>query len=49
MRAEFWPVTEDFAAEVGDVDLSQPISQDDLAAIRAAFSICAGVAVRIAA
>ncbi|MDE2361980.1 MAG: TauD/TfdA family dioxygenase [Hyphomicrobiales bacterium] len=37
MRAEIWPVTEDFAAEVGDVDLSQPLAQDDVAAIRAAF------------
>lgn len=37
MSAEFWPVTENFAAEVGDVDLSQPLSAEDLAAIRAAF------------
>jgi alpha-ketoglutarate-dependent 2,4-dichlorophenoxyacetate dioxygenase len=37
MSAEFWPVTENFAAEVGDVDLSQPLSAGDLAAIRAAF------------
>ncbi|MFV0281232.1 MAG: TauD/TfdA dioxygenase family protein [Rhodoblastus sp.] len=37
MGAQFWPVTENFAAEVGDVDLSKPLSADDLAAIRAAF------------
>ena len=37
MGAQFWPVTENFAAEVGDVDLSQPPSTDDVAAIRAAF------------
>ncbi len=37
MSAQFWPVTENFAAEVGDVDLSKPLSADDLAAIRAAF------------
>lgn len=37
MGAQFWPVTENFAAEVGDVDLSKPLSSDDLAAIRAAF------------
>ncbi|MFO1162092.1 MAG: TauD/TfdA family dioxygenase [Reyranellaceae bacterium] len=32
------PITESFAAEIGDVDLTQPISADDLAAIRAAFT-----------
>ena len=37
MGAQFWPVSENFAAEVGDVDLSKPLSPDDLAAIRAAF------------
>ena len=37
MGAQFWPVTENFAAEVGDVDLSKPLSSDDLGAIRAAF------------
>lgn len=31
------PVTPDFVAEVGDVDLSQPLAADDLAAIKAAF------------
>ena len=36
MGAQFWPVSENFAAEVGDVDLSKPLSPDDLAAIRAA-------------
>jgi alpha-ketoglutarate-dependent 2,4-dichlorophenoxyacetate dioxygenase len=32
------PTTPDFAAEVGDVDLSKPLAADDLAAIRAAFT-----------
>ena len=31
------PVTPDFVAEIGDVDLSQPLAADDLAAIKAAF------------
>ena len=32
------PITPDFAAEVGDVDLGRPLAADDLAAIRAAFT-----------
>ena len=32
------PITAEFAAEVGDVDLARPLSPDDLAAIRAAFT-----------
>lgn len=32
------PITESFAAEIGDVDLARPIAADDLAAIRAAFT-----------
>ena len=32
------PITPDFAAEVGDVDLGGPLAADDLAAIRAAFT-----------
>jgi alpha-ketoglutarate-dependent 2,4-dichlorophenoxyacetate dioxygenase len=32
-----FPVTENFAAEVGDVDLSRPLSAEDEAAIKAAF------------
>jgi alpha-ketoglutarate-dependent 2,4-dichlorophenoxyacetate dioxygenase len=32
------PVTESFAAEIGDVDLARPIASGDLAAIRAAFT-----------
>jgi alpha-ketoglutarate-dependent 2,4-dichlorophenoxyacetate dioxygenase len=32
------PVTPDFVAEVGDVDLARPLGADDLAAIRAAFT-----------
>ncbi|MFT4096450.1 MAG: TauD/TfdA family dioxygenase [Rhodoblastus sp.] len=37
MSAQFWPVTDSFAAEVGDVDLSKPLSAEDVADIRAAF------------
>ena len=37
MGAQFWPVTESFAAEVGDVDLSKPLSAEDVADIRASF------------
>ena len=33
-----FPVTETFAAEIGDVDLSQPLSQDVQAEIEAAFN-----------
>lgn len=32
------PITPDFAAEVGDVELGKPLGADDLAAIRAAFT-----------
>ena len=32
------PVTPSFAAEVGDVDLGRPLSADDIAAIKAAFT-----------
>ena len=32
------PITPDFAAEVGDVDLSKPLSPDDLTAVREAFT-----------
>ena len=32
------PITPDFAAEVGDVALGQPLAAEDLAAIRAAFT-----------
>jgi alpha-ketoglutarate-dependent 2,4-dichlorophenoxyacetate dioxygenase len=31
------PITQDFAAEIGDVDLAQPLSPEDEAAIKAAF------------
>jgi alpha-ketoglutarate-dependent 2,4-dichlorophenoxyacetate dioxygenase len=37
MGITIYPVTPDFAAEVGDVDLSQPLSDADFAEIRAAF------------
>ena len=32
------PVTQSFAAEIGDVDLAKPIPPDDFAAIKDAFS-----------
>jgi alpha-ketoglutarate-dependent 2,4-dichlorophenoxyacetate dioxygenase len=32
------PVTQNFAAEIGDIDLSEPIAPDDLAAIKDAFA-----------
>ena len=32
------PITPDFAAEVGDIDLGRPIPEADIAAIKAAFS-----------
>jgi alpha-ketoglutarate-dependent 2,4-dichlorophenoxyacetate dioxygenase len=37
MAVEVWPVTESFAAEVGDVDLAQPLSDADWAAIDEAY------------
>ena len=37
MSAQIWPVTDDFAAEVGDVDLSKPLSAEDWSAIEAAY------------
>ena len=37
MAISIFPVTPDFAAEVGDVDLTQALSPDDSAAIKAAF------------
>ncbi len=37
MAISLYPVTPDFAAEIGDVDLSQPLSPEDSAAIKAAF------------
>jgi alpha-ketoglutarate-dependent 2,4-dichlorophenoxyacetate dioxygenase len=38
MAAQIWPVTDSFAAEVGDVDLSRPLSEEDWASIDAAYS-----------
>jgi alpha-ketoglutarate-dependent 2,4-dichlorophenoxyacetate dioxygenase len=32
------PVTENFAVEIGDIDLGKPISKDDIDAIKAAFT-----------
>ncbi len=37
MSISIYPVTPDFAAEIGDVDLTQPLSTEDCAAIKAAF------------
>lgn len=37
MAISIYPITESFAAEVGDVDLSQPLSTEDKEAIKAAF------------
>jgi alpha-ketoglutarate-dependent 2,4-dichlorophenoxyacetate dioxygenase len=37
MAIQIFPVTADFAAEVGDVDLSRPLSPEDEGAIKAAF------------
>ncbi len=37
MAIAVFPITPSFAAEVGDVDLSQPLSDDDLSAIKKAF------------
>ena len=37
MSVDVWPVTEDFVAELGDVDLSQPLSEADWRAIEEAF------------
>lgn len=37
MTIEIRPITDTFAAEIGDVDLSQPLSAADEAAIKAAF------------
>ena len=38
MTVTVQPTTPEFAAEVGDVDLGKPLSPEDLAAIRAAFT-----------
>jgi alpha-ketoglutarate-dependent 2,4-dichlorophenoxyacetate dioxygenase len=37
MTIRIFPVTPDFAAEIGDVDLSQPLSPEDESAIKDAF------------
>lgn len=37
MAAEVWPITETFAAEVGDVDLSHPLSAADWEIIETAY------------
>lgn len=38
MTVSIYPITESFAAEVGDIDLGRPIAADDIAAIKAAFT-----------
>jgi alpha-ketoglutarate-dependent 2,4-dichlorophenoxyacetate dioxygenase len=38
MAITICPVTENFAAEIGDVDLSQPLAADDVTAIKDAFT-----------
>ncbi len=37
MSISIYPVTPDFAAEIGDVNLAQPLTPEDCAAIKAAF------------
>ena len=37
MAVEIWPVTESFAAEVGDADLSKPLSAEDWRTVEKAF------------
>src|SRR5688500_6251797 len=37
MAITVMPVTENFAAEIGDTDLSQPLDAEDMAAMKAAF------------
>jgi alpha-ketoglutarate-dependent 2,4-dichlorophenoxyacetate dioxygenase len=38
MAISVYPATENFAAEIGDVDLSKPLSTEDLTAIKQAFA-----------
>ncbi|MDE0538321.1 MAG: TauD/TfdA family dioxygenase [Rhodospirillales bacterium] len=38
MSAELWPITEEFAAEIGDVDLSQPLDDADWRLIDDAYN-----------
>mgnify|MGYP001553146797 FL=1 len=38
MAISLFPVTPDFIAEIGDIDLSRPLDPADLAAIRDAFA-----------
>jgi alpha-ketoglutarate-dependent 2,4-dichlorophenoxyacetate dioxygenase len=38
MAISVYPVTENFAAEIGDLDLAQPLDAADLAAVKAAFA-----------
>jgi alpha-ketoglutarate-dependent 2,4-dichlorophenoxyacetate dioxygenase len=37
MNSSVWPVTETFVAEIGDLDLSQPLSEDDWQVVEEAF------------
>ena len=38
MAISVYPVTEDFAAEIGDLDLARPLDAADLGAVKAAFA-----------
>ena len=38
MSAELWPITGEFAAEIGDVDLSQPLDDGDWRLIEDAYN-----------
>jgi alpha-ketoglutarate-dependent 2,4-dichlorophenoxyacetate dioxygenase len=38
MIVSVYPVTQDFAAEIGDLDLAQPLDPADVAAVKAAFA-----------
>ncbi len=38
MRASVWPITDEFAAEIGDVDLSQPLDEADWQVIEEAYN-----------
>ena len=38
MAATIWPVTDDFVAEIGDVDLATPLSAENVAIIKGAFA-----------
>lgn len=41
MSISIFPVTASFAAEIGDIDLRQPLAGDDLQAVHDAFAVYA--------